>query len=386
MNSAAALVVYGAVGFAAVGAEIVRNVRQHFYQPERAAAWAEKHARLGSDVTDADQFESSVTAALAELGASHTAYFPPDSLENAELRSLFGKFVKGPDVKIATIGVDVAMTAEGAFVRHVFADGAASRGGLLRGDRIAAADGKPFHPVNSFRGKHGKRVRLQVERRRGEALRELIVVPALMRPSEAWLAAQERGSRVVESGERRIGYHYMYSCAGPRPLAVLERVLREKLADADALVLDLRDGWGGCPPELVNLFARVAPTLSFTDAAGKQRRWATGWTKPVVLLVNENSRSGKELVAFAFQKHKLGPIVGRRTGGAFLSGRPLPLKNGGLLYLAVEDVEVDGVRLEGKGVPPDVEVEDVLAFAEGRDPQLERALEVAAAARGGSVD
>ena len=37
---------------------------------------------------------------------------------------------------------------------------------------------------------------------------------------------------------------------------------------------------------------------------------------------------------------------------------------------------VDGVRLEGVGVPPDVEVEIELPYAGGADPQLEAALDV----------
>jgi hypothetical protein len=44
----------------------------------------------------------------------------------------------------------------------------------------------------------------------------------------------------------------------------------------------------------------------------------------------------------------------------------------------VYNVLVDGERLEGVGVKPDVLVADDLTYAEGRDPQFERALEVAA--------
>jgi carboxyl-terminal processing protease len=44
----------------------------------------------------------------------------------------------------------------------------------------------------------------------------------------------------------------------------------------------------------------------------------------------------------------------------------------------VQDILVDGERLEGTGVKPDVAVPSALPYAEGRDPQLERGLEVAA--------
>ena len=52
------------------------------------------------------------------------------------------------------------------------------------------------------------------------------------------------------------------------------------------------------------------------------------------------------------------------------------LIGGGLLLLAVEDVRVDGERLEGVGVTPTIEVEAGAASAESDDPQLSRALAV----------
>jgi C-terminal processing protease CtpA/Prc len=42
--------------------------------------------------------------------------------------------------------------------------------------------------------------------------------------------------------------------------------------------------------------------------------------------------------------------------------------------LAVSDVRVEGERLEGRGVVPDVEVPFRLPYAAGRDPQLDAAL------------
>jgi carboxyl-terminal processing protease len=71
-------------------------------------------------------------------------------------------------------------------------------------------------------------------------------------------------------------------------------------------------------------------------------------------------------------------LVGEKTGGEVLAGSVHPLIDGGLLYLAVADVWVDGERLEGRGVSPDVEVKDELRYANGADPQLARALQIAA--------
>jgi carboxyl-terminal processing protease len=49
---------------------------------------------------------------------------------------------------------------------------------------------------------------------------------------------------------------------------------------------------------------------------------------------------------------------------------------GDLLLQAVADVTVDGQRLEGVGVTPTIEVPFNPIYAAGRDPQLERAVQV----------
>jgi hypothetical protein len=63
------------------------------------------------------------------------------------------------------------------------------------------------------------------------------------------------------------------------------------------------------------------------------------------MLVNAGTRSGKEVLAYGFKKHKLGEVIGTRTEGAVLAATAF-LVGRGLLLLAVEDVLVDGERLE----------------------------------------
>lgn len=59
--------------YVALGDEIVRNVREQFFDVERKRVWAEKHARYGAAAKDASDFERLTAAALAELASSHTA-------------------------------------------------------------------------------------------------------------------------------------------------------------------------------------------------------------------------------------------------------------------------------------------------------------------------
>jgi carboxyl-terminal processing protease len=96
------------------------------------------------------------------------------------------------------------------------------------------------------------------------------------------------------------------------------------------------------------------------------------------MLVNEGSRSAKEILALGFQQYDIGPVVGAKTPGAVVAGRPFVMQDGSILYVAVADVYVNGdERLEGKGVTPDIVVPFSPEYARGADPQKERAIEVA---------
>jgi carboxyl-terminal processing protease len=94
------------------------------------------------------------------------------------------------------------------------------------------------------------------------------------------------------------------------------------------------------------------------------------------MLINGGTRSGKEVLAYGFKEYRLGELVGVRTEGAVLAATAFLIGGEGLLLLAVEDVLVDGQRLEGVGVQPTIEVPFDLRYAAGADPQLERAVQI----------
>ena len=101
---------------------------------------------------------------------------------------------------------------------------------------------------------------------------------------------------------------------------------------------------------------------------------------PRALLINENAGSGGDLFPWMWHKFGMGPIIGKRTWGGLVGVLGFPtLMDGGAITapnLAIW-TEDGGWIVENEGVPPDVDVEqtpaDVIA---GRDPQLEKAIEV----------
>jgi carboxyl-terminal processing protease len=361
--------------FGATGRELIQLVSEHFYDREHGEVWRRANADYwsGSGAPDGDAFVQRTRAALAKLNASHTAYFTPDDLEYWGLLSIFSAPLNVAGVSYESIGIDI--DADG-FLRVVFAGGPAASAGLQRGDKILLADGLPFHPIRSFRGKAEREVVLAVQRAKGAQPVELGAVPHLVDPRAEWLQHQKQGARLITRNNRDVLYVPMFSCAGPE----FEELLRIQIAehsDADALIIDMRNGWGGCSLNFVSLFDPRVPEMAQIDRRGKRRDIVSVWKKPLILLINERSKSSKELVAYAVKKHQIGTLVGMPTPGAVLGGRCFLLSDRSLLYLAVLDILVDGRRLEGIGVKPDVEVEDHLPFANGADPQLEKALDLA---------
>ena len=101
------------------------------------------------------------------------------------------------------------------------------------------------------------------------------------------------------------------------------------MRDADALVWDLRDGWGGAQPQYLDLFNPNASTTQVTDrSSGHTRIEDVKWRKPVVMLVNGGTRSGKEVLAYGFKRYRLGEVIGTRTAGAVLAASVFLMGNG----------------------------------------------------------
>ena len=99
------------------------------------------------------------------------------------------------------------------------------------------------------------------------------------------------------------------------------------------------------------------------------------------MIANEGAGSGGDLLPWMFRKLKLGTIVGTRTWGGLVGNLEIhTLMDGGTITapnIAGWTAE-DGWVIENEGVPPDVEVEDSpQSMLAGRDPQLERAIEMA---------
>jgi tricorn protease len=86
------------------------------------------------------------------------------------------------------------------------------------------------------------------------------------------------------------------------------------------------------------------------------------------------------MLPWMFRKFGVGTLVGTRTWGGLVGilGFPEFLDGGGVTAPNVGIWTQDGFIVENTGVAPDIEVEQLPSeLIRGRDPQLEKAIEVA---------
>jgi len=156
---------------------------------------------------------------------------------------------------------------------------------------------------------------------------------------------------------------------------------------APAVVVDLRQNPGGGSLSLGITIGEFFPhSVDWGRFIGRNGReyaedsWQWGsarYAGRVALLVGPGTASSAEIFAHALQFHHRAVLVGRPTAGAVVGSRFYRLPGGGKLQLGVFDYQgLDGRRLEGVGVKPEVVVSLKLAdLRDGVDPDLEAALD-----------
>lgn len=386
--------------FSAVFEQVWQTVSDSFFDPNfNGVDWTALRQKYQPQVAQArtrPELAQVINQMLAELRTSHTRLFIPEEPayyqilgifwpRNSDLQRQLQATLPSGKPEYSGIGIFTETRPDGSFVSAILDDSPAAAAGLKVGDRLVSVEGQPFQPIQSFAGKVGQPVRITVQRFPNAASQQpvtptitLSVTPRLYDGTTMFLDAMKASVEVVEQAGHKIGYVHLWSYAGDQFQSQLEtELLMGKLQEAESFVLDLREGWGGALPVYLNLYSPRNVQLT-SISRNRQSSFSSAWNKPVVMLVNQNSRSGKEILAYGFRKHKIGLVVGSKTPGAVVQGTLFPMPDGSVLYLAVGDVYLDGdQRLEGVGVTPDIDVPFALEYAQGADPQKDRAIAAA---------
>lgn len=253
------------------------------------------------------------------------------------------------------------------------------------GEYLLAVNGKELAPPENlyarFEAAAGKIVEITVgPTPDGKGSRSLSVVPVA---SEAALRNRDwvegNLAKVEKATGGRVAYVYVPNTAGLGH-TYFKRYFYPQ-AWKDAIIVDERFNGGGSVADYYIEALRREPIAWWTFRYGDDMKTPSASIQgPKVMLIDETAGSGGDLLPWMFRKFKVGTLVGQRTWGGLVGILGFPVLMDGANVTAPNLAfwaPGEGFGVENVGVPPDVEVEqtpaDVIA---GRDPQLEKAIEI----------
>lgn len=183
---------------------------------------------------------------------------------------------------------------------------------------------------------------------------------------------------VEKEGEGRIGYIHMRDM-GVGSLNSFYVDMFTDVVHKDALILDLRYNNGGNVHNDVIDFLKQQMhfTWAYRDFDKHSHPKLTPADKPLVVLINERSLSDAEVTSNGIQQLQMAKLIGTETYRWIIFTSSVGMVDGSSSRMpAWGCYSVKGEDLEFTGVKPDIYVKNTFTDRlEGKDPQLERAIE-----------
>lgn len=351
------------------------------------------------ELINQDSFRrAAINGILTSLNDPHTNYYTQEELASGVLD--FSASYQG-------IGAVVSMDAEGRVtIVAPYRDSPAEAAGVRSGDAILEINGQSIEgwthneAAAEIRGPAGTEVTILVEHsdgttesltiRRGEIpLQSVYTSPAYeIIPGESGTDLVDRDGNVV-TDLAYIQISVFHENTPEELTAALEDV---NAGDYKGLILDLRSNPGGWLQETIDIadmFLDDGVILYQEDADGQRRTWAASagglaTEIPIVILQDQGSASGSEVLAAALHDNGRAKIVGTHSNGKGTVNKTQELTNCGdpagcgALYLSIGRwYTPNNQQIEGLGITPDVELELTEdAYVEQGDVQVFEAIDL----------
>jgi len=310
------------------------------------------------DYVDKDKLNTSTLSQAAIEGMVEALDDPYTSYLNVEdyqlsLTSLEGEF--------GGIGAHVTVEDGQLTIIAPIAGSPADEAGIRAGDIIVEVEGQPTSEMSlaeavlKIRGPEGTTVRLLIlhqgdtEPEEIEIIRAKIELPSVrseMREDIAYINITHFSKRTNEELS-----------------LVLESVVQER---ASGIILDLRSNPGGALEAVVDVASRFLKEGVVVNVVDNQEKRTalevepngTTIDLPLVVLVDNYSASGSEVLSGALQDYGRATIAGTKTYGKGSVNILHSLKDGSGLYITTARwLTPNGRLIEGEGLYPDYELE-----------------------------
>jgi carboxyl-terminal processing protease len=182
-----------------------------------------------------------------------------------------------------------------------------------------------------------------------------------------------------------LGYIRIMLFSGRTAKELREAIEELEALGMTALVVDLRGNGGGLFDAAIDVSSEFLADGVVLHQISRNRGEETYDVKrggrfteaPLALLVDGSTASASEIVAGALQDHGRAPLIGAKTYGKGSVQSVYDLTDGSSVHItSAKWLTPNRNQINGQGLNPDLEVvpteED---SSQGRDPQLERAIE-----------
>ncbi len=333
-------------------------------------------------VRDVDLFYASLQGLVKGLEDPYSVYFPPQKASEFA-QDLVGEF--------GGIGAEIGIREDQLIVIAPLPGTPAEKAGLKAGAKILQIDGEDTsgmsleEAVSNIRGQKGTEVVLTVTKNGLDTIQEVVIVRDTINiPTVSW---EEKENNIVYL---RISYF------NETTWQEFDKAVKEiKLVSPQGMVLDLRSNPGGYLDISVKVAAEwigEGTIVSQRNNSGTEDVHTAKQGKhrfvgiPTVVLIDEGTASGSEIVAGALQDYGVATSIGMTTFGKGSVQDFEILSDGSALKLTIAQwFTPRGRQINEIGIDPDEMIEEMFIQKEGtegdhaddyEDIGLERALEI----------
>jgi carboxyl-terminal processing protease len=307
------------------------------------------------DKIDVSQLsKAAIEGILEALDDPYTTYLDIDTYQFS-LEDLEGRF--------EGIGATVSMNENDQIeIVAPLANSPAAEAGIRPGDIILGIDGEStegmglYEAILKIRGAEGTSVTLSVRHPGDTQPVEIVIVRGVIQLASVYLEMRGDIAHITITG--------FNESTNDELASVLEDVAS---TGAAGIILDLRSNPGGLLSSVTGIASRFlgegVVVVSVRDNKGnietiKSNKQDITTELPLVVLVDEYSASGSEVLAGALQDHGRATIAGTTTYGKGSVNYLIELADGSGIYITTARwLTPDGRLIEGEGITPDVELE-----------------------------